>query len=509
MKRFLIILLAIGLVLTGCKKNNKPASNTDPSVSSTNKASESTSDITNEPTQDITSAPVIEINEKVASEMRYMVLSDSTPQRLIEFVQNNINDVSPDEADKLLLILESVQSAWLGYYKSSVNFNSKDITGMGTELLTEIEKNGFKLITIDNVKVPAINYDIYLNSGSFLSDWFTQYIEIANIESNKPAVCNGNLNISYEELENRILIASEFIKKYPQAIRINEVISCYEDYLFTYFYGYEPEPVFNTNTGKATKEHIERYKEFVKKNAGTVVSEYVTEYINLIEKGDYSLTEEIMNFLEETFSKLNDKRIYVEKDIGRQIMAERMEKLLPERTGFFWRCFGFAEYGHDTVLSSIRIEDGNPVYVVTGQVDDASGGEIPKEHLLIYLQYRIESNILKQSKEAPLMMDSDFDNIELIRYPFVVGHKWNQSPIDGNGKLYSIETEIISATKEGEESVYEVEYRDMSNGKVESRLIQVGKGTIGFTKLYDDNENDPFLIGYTIYEEQSGYVNHE
>ena len=142
-------------------------------------------------------------------------------------------------------------------------------------------------------------------------------------------------------------------------------------------------------------------------------------------------------------------------------------------------------------------------------MDDASGGEIPKEHLLIYLQYRIESNILKQSKEAPLMMDSDFDNIELIRYPFVVGHKWNQSPIDGNGKLYSIETEIISATKEGEESVYEVEYRDMSNGKVESRLIQVGKGTIGFTKLYDDNENDSFLIGYTIYEEQSGYVNHE
>ena len=509
MKRFLIILLAIGLVLTGCKKNNKPASNTEPSVSSTNKASESTSDITNEPTQDITSAPVIEINEKVASEMRYMVLSDSTPQRLIEFVQNNINDVSPDEADKLLLILESVQSAWLGYYKGSVNFNSKDISGMGTELLTEIEKNGFKLITIDNVKVPAINYDIYLNSGSFLSDWFTQYIEIANIESNMPAVCNGKLNISYEELENRILIASKYINKFPESIRINEVIKCYEDYIFSYLYGYEPEPVYDINTGEASKKLIERYKEFVKKNGDTTVAECVSEYISLIEKGNYFLTKEIMSFLEETFSKLDDKKIYIENDIGRQIMAERMEKLLPERTGFFWRCFGFAEYGHDAILSSIRIEDGNPVYVVTGKVDDASDGQVPEEHLLIYLQYRIESNVLKQNKEAPLMMDSDFDDMELIRYPFVVGHKWNQSPIDGKGKLYSIETEIISISNENGDTVYEVEYRDMSNGNVENRLIQVGKGTIGFTKLYDDNENEPFFIGYTIYEEQSGYVNHD
>lgn len=503
MKRFLIMLIAIGLLVSGCKKNNKPASNSESAVSSTNTTA--ISDITNSTVQELNEAPAIEIKEGIIKKMRDMVLDDKTPYEMIEFIQNNINEASADEADKLFLILENVQKAWLGYFKGSVDFSTENADN---ELLIWFKNNGFKLITIDGSRIPAIDYDVYWNKRSSLSEWYVHYIDIKRSESDEPAVWNGELNISYKELENRVLKTSEYINKFPEALKTNEVISYYEDYLFAYFYGFDPEPVCDINEGLISKSHYERFKEFVRNNAGSTVSELVSEYISLIEKDNFTLTDEIMLFLEDTFSKLNELRITDTKDIGVQIMAERMEKLLPERTGFFWRCFGFAEYGHDAVLSRIQIDNGNPVYIVTGEVDDVSGGETPEDNRSIYLQYRIENNMLSQSKDAPLMMDSDFNGIELIRYPFVIGHKWIQYPADVKGNKYSIETEIISISQEGEDTIYEVEYRDMSNGKVEDRLIQNGKGTIGFTKIYDDNENEPFLIGYTIYEEQTGYLEH-
>lgn len=505
MKRFLILLLAIGLLVTGCKKNDKPAPSIESHASTTNKTSTSVTDI--KPIQEISVAPTIEIKEEAIKTMRDMVFKDIAFERLIEFVQNSVEGAEQDKADKLFLILESIQSAWLGYYKSSMDFDFKDISDTENNLLKEIKKNGLRLITINGSKIPAIDYGVYWDNRRFLSDWFTQYIEIARAESNEPAVWNGKLNISYEELENRILLASDYLEKYPLSIRINEVIRHYEDYIFTYFYGYEPDSTYDISTNRVSKDSYERYKKFASKNTGTTAAKLVIEYINLIEKGKLRLTTEIMSFLEGTFSTLNDQRIFAGNDIGKKIVTERVEKLLPEKTGFAWKCFGFAEYCHDCVLSSIQTEEDNPVYVVTGKVDDLSGGMNSEENLSIYLQYRIENNVLTQSKDAPLMMDSDFNNIELIRYPFVVGHKWIQYPVDDKGNTYSIETEIISISQEDGDTVYEVEYREMPDGKNENRLIQTGKSTIAFTKLYDDHENEPFLIGYTIYEEQTGYLN--
>jgi hypothetical protein len=501
MRRFFIVLIAIGLLVTGCKKKDNPASQSDPGV--TPAITSSVTGIANSPVQELDTAPSIEIKEEIIRKMRDMVLSDKTPYELIEFIQNSINGTQADEADKLFLILETVQKAWLGYFQGSMDFSPENTDD---EFLAWFNNNGFKLITIDSDRVPAISYDVYWNNRNSLSEWYAHYIEIIRSESNEPSVWNGKLNIPVEELENRILKTSDYMEKYPETIKTNEVMNYYEDYLFAYLYGYDPDPVCDVNEGLISRKHYERYKEFVKNHAGSTVSGILSEYIGLIEKGNFSLTDEIMFFLEDVFSGLNEQKSADASNIGVQIMAERMVKLLPGKTGFFWRCFGFAEYGHNAVLSSIRLVDGNPVYIVTGEVDDLSGGETQGDDFSIYLQYTIENNILVQSKDAPLMMDSDFNGIELIRYPFITGHKWIQYPVDDKGNKYSIETEIINIYESDDGTIYEVEYRDMSNGKVENRLIQSGKGTIGFTKIYDDNENEPFYIGYTIYEEQTGYL---
>ena len=70
----------------------------------------------------------------------------------------------------------------------------------------------------------------------------------------------------------------------------------------------------------------------------------------------------------------------------------------------------------------------------------------------------------------------------------------DQYPVDDKGNKYSIETEIINIYESDDGTIYEVEYRDMSNGKVENRLIQSGKGTIGFTKFMTMKTNHFILV---------------
>lgn len=505
MRRILLLYMALVLIIAGCNKKNKPVDNTVSPVSSISSTASNASEAVSTDHNIVTTAPFTVIEDETVRKLRDMVLADAPLYELFEYINNHIKDTKPDEADKLYLIAENLQNAWLEYYRSSFDFNSQKDPEKAKNISDELKKNGFHLITIDNTVLPIINYEFFLKNKNYLSDWYSDYISIVWNEVRQPSTYMGNRNIPVSELETRLTGASDYIGKYPDSIRINDVFSLYEDYIFLYLYGCDNEQVFDPDTNKISMERYNSYKEFTEKYTDSDAVNIVIGYINLIEKGEYYLTEDIMNYLESVFSNLNKKKNSL-NDIGRQVMTERLCRLLPEKTGFEWNCSGFADYKHNAVLESIAIEDGNPVYTVSGTVENYSYNGVSDENLMIYIKYKIENNILTQVKNAPLMMDSEFINIEIIRYPFVVGHKWIQYPIDEDHYTHCFETEIISVSQDSTGTYYEIEYRDVSNGKKEMRLIQTGKGTVGFTRLCDDGENEPYYIGYTIIDEETGYV---
>lgn len=502
----LISILVIALVFSAC--GTKPAAENKPKVSPTGTAVQPT-DIQG-PTgaagqvSPAAEAPRATISNEIIKNMADLVFADSKPSGLLAYIGGHIASSSLYEADGMLLILESIQKAWLDYYINSVDLGANADPQKSKALLDEMTGNGFRLVEMNRSKVPVIDYSLYRQWEGKLSDWFRDYTVIIQAETDSPAVTNGKLAITKEELEKRLLSVSGYIQKYPTSIRVNQVISLYDSYLYCYLYGYDRDPVINLASGKISMEYYNRYLELVKNNPDTMVSSIISGYASLIEKSSFVLTEELGIYLEEVFSSLEDQRIVVRNDIGRQVLMERMGRLLPDKTGFAWKCLGSGGYEHAAALTGIHTEDGNPVYTVTGLVA-SSGVENPEVPLDIELEYRIENGTLFQIKAAPSMMDSEFNELEIIRYPFVVGHRWYQYPEDEGINNTSIQTEIISVTQDNGEYVYEVEYRDTSTDQYEKRLLQSGKGTIAFTKLYSDGESEPFEIGYFIDEANTGY----
>ncbi len=495
------------LVFSAC--GTKPAGGKKPEASPTSAAAQPTDTLQpSEAAVQITSstqAPRVTIRETVVQNMANLVFADQQPSALLAHIGEHVAASTPQEADSMVLILESIQKAWLDYYLDFFDLHADAIPQTSQVWADELTANGFRLVEVNRHKVPVIDYSLYRRWEGMLSGWFRDYIAIIQAETDLPAVAGGKLAISKEELERRLLSASWYIEQYPVSVRVNQVISLYDSYLYCYLYGYDKDPIINFDSGKISREYYDRYLEFMKKYPESKVSSIIAGYASVIEKGSFKLTEELEKYLVEVFSSLEDQRVVVRNDIGRQILMERMSRLLPEKTGFQWKCIGSGEYQHSAELVEIHTEDGNPVYTITGVVGAPSGGGNSDSPAAIELEYRIEGNVLYQIKSAPAMMDSDFSELEIIRYPFVIGYNWDQYPEDEGINSNSIHTEIISVTQENGESLFEVEYTDPFTGQYEKRLLQSGKGTIAFSKLYSDGVNDPFETGYFIDETSTGY----
>lgn len=451
-------------------------------------------------------APQLTIEEGLVKGIVELVLADAMPSEIIKYVDTHIENSTQQEADNMVLILESVQKAWLEYYQNTIKYGEDMSITDNNKFIDEVTLNGYIMNTLDTSKVLVIDYDIYGRWENMLSDWFQEYIHIIRAEINNPAVINNELAVSLDELENRLLKASEYISEYPHSIRINEVIDLYDTYLYSYLYGYENNPVIDFDTKKFSMVYFNRYREFAERNHPSEAAALIFEYAAAIQKNGYILTNDIEQFLVDVFSDIDDKHTVIWNDIGRKVLTQRIGKLLPEKTGFTWECLGYADYTHSVKLDEIHTEDGNPVYTVNGKVKTLPDGEIPGAEAEIHMQYRIDNNVLTLTKTAPLMADSKFDKLEIIRYPFVVGNRWIQYSQDGGLNKVSVETEIVSITQIDGVNVYEVEYRDMVSGDIENRLIQTGKGTIGFTGLYSDGERETYATGYVIDKAKSGYV---
>ena len=502
-----ISILLVAFVFLACGK--KAVTGNKPEISPTGSATQPSgtphpSEATGELTT-VISAPKTIIRETVVQNMADLVFADRLPSELLLYVGEHIAAATPQEADSMLLILESIQKAWLEYYLEMLDFSGNADPLTNQAYVDELALNGLRLVEVNRHMVPAIDYSLYRKWEGMLSGWFRDYIGIVQAETDSPAVTNGKLTIPKEELEKRLLITSGYIENYPNSIRVNQVLNLYDSYLYGYLYGYGEDTAIDFTTRQISKDFYNRYLEFVKNNPDNHVSSIIAGYAAIIEKGSFLLTEELEKYLEQVFSSLEDQQIVVRNDIGRQILMERIGGLLPQKTGFNWNCIGPGEYRHRAALTEIHTEDGNPVYTVTGLVSDPSVAENPDVSAAIELEYRIEKNLLSQVKYAPFMPDSDFNGLELIRYPFVQGHYWYQYPEDEMFNSTCIYTEIISVSQGNGQSVYEVEYRDPSNGRYERRLLQEGKGTIAFTKLCSDDTGETFETGYYIDEANTGY----
>lgn len=177
--------------------------------------------------------------------------------------------------------------------------------------------------------------------------------------------------------------------------------------------------------------------------------------------------------------------------------SEELAAMLPDEQGYQWQYFGFAEYGHEMTLDAITPE-GDIKYAVTGHVYDMSDGESDAD-FSIALTYTVGADTLIQEKTAPMMMDSAFDRLELLRTPLTQGAAWQQTVQDASGQDVTLMCTIEKVEEKGGAAVYTVLYQDTASDYYERREIRKGVGVIRFEKLYMPEGEEPFVIGCSLY----------
>jgi len=195
-----------------------------------------------------------------------------------------------------------------------------------------------------------------------------------------------------------------------------------------------------------------------------------------------------------------------------EVSAENLEpngellKLLPDE-GFKWTYTGFAEYYHEMKLDSITVDGQRMIYRISGEVEDVSDGESSKDHG-ISLYYVVDHEKIVQKKQEETMMDSDFNELTLIKMPLEKGTSWEESLVDKVGKTRTITSTIIEVAVDGGNTIYKVKYEEPKTDYYETREIAADYGVIAFTRSVSF-DGDSYTMGYGLYGEQSGYIDEE
>lgn len=179
-----------------------------------------------------------------------------------------------------------------------------------------------------------------------------------------------------------------------------------------------------------------------------------------------------------------------------------IKELLPQDENYLWVYSGFAEYGHEMEIISIGKTGEETRYSIEGEVFDPSGG-VSDSDFSLSLTYTATPEVLMQTTEEEMMMDSDFDQLELIRIPLEKGNSWTQDVTDEDGKEITLESEITNVEMDEGHHVYTVRYQDVASPYFEERRIKENVGVVEFKKLMIDEEGN-YEMTYSLFEEASG-----
>jgi hypothetical protein len=258
-------------------------------------------------------------------EFNTLIEKDVKIGEVISFLDKNISLASKEDASKMVIKFEEIQKKNLSVLEGKI-FN-EDIQkkfmkehGEGSninqtesikdpalkELVKEVSDTGFKTETAEGMYFPKINYEYYKKYSAFVTPDIMEYIEIMSIESNNVPAKDAAFVIGWDEILVRALRQEEFIETYKSSAKINDVKELYKNYVLYVLYGINNTPLFSYDTKTMNIKAKDAYLNTVKANGESKLLKTVNEYLSILEKSKYKLTDEVEKFRKNAVDLLTD-----------------------------------------------------------------------------------------------------------------------------------------------------------------------------------------------------------
>jgi len=260
------------------------------------------------------------------NEYKDTINEETRPFEALSFIDEKIKTVKQEEATTMILSFEEIQSRYLEIYEESLqdeviqnellktfeyNFDQEKVDEIKDErvksLVKEILNGGYIIICEEGSFIPIQNYQVLDKYSRFLQSDIRDYISYKAAETERIANISDGYLTSWDELAQNIIKIENYLGKYPNSIKESEMISDYQFYFHAYLFGFDNRPAFNYETKKIDNELLFSYKRFVQDNEKSETAMILKEYIQVIEKNDNTLCEEVENYRR---SITEDPRIY-------------------------------------------------------------------------------------------------------------------------------------------------------------------------------------------------------
>ncbi|HHW30603.1 MAG TPA: hypothetical protein GXX20_02845 [Clostridiaceae bacterium] len=311
-----ILIIAITVsaagMITGCAaRDNQKETGTNIEDSTDNSSEKQNTIENNDNEQD-------DKENKIMEEYRGLFSGNFSIKEIVEFIDKNISLVSDENATLMVDEFEKMQKEYLSELEEKYNnatiqeelgkkylsdfdiskINKIDgIENVGLrELLTETLESGYKVETAEGMFFPVINYEFYKKYSDYVTSDIKEYIDIMAIESSNPPAKDAALVISWEEILNRALTQEKFIIKNESSIRIQDIKNLYNKYMTFTLFGLNNTPLFTYDTKAMDPEAKEVYLRAVEKVEESNFLKTLKEYVELLKKNNYKLTDEVEQF---------------------------------------------------------------------------------------------------------------------------------------------------------------------------------------------------------------------
>jgi len=248
--------------------------------------------------------------KKIMNDYKKLISSKANISEIVKFIDSNIEYLSASDAVSVIVEFEKVQKDYLSkleekYYKSGIQekFTKEYSNGFDIDkiyetkdndlkkLLEETKAAGYRVETAEGMFYPIINYEFYKKYKPYLTLDLKSYIDIMATESNKAPAKDAALVIGFDEVLKRAQTQQEFINRFKDSLKQNDVKELYKKYLIFSLFGSNNTPLFSYDTKLMPEKTRATYKEFIKNNPDSEFTEIIKGFMDVVEKSNYKLTD--------------------------------------------------------------------------------------------------------------------------------------------------------------------------------------------------------------------------
>lgn len=271
-----------------------------------------------------------EENENIIEEFREFLKDPPDPYDLIKYIDRNIDRLSPIDGDEMMDNLEKNLKANRINYENrifdldkedelmeisgeEVDFDKTKIDNIKNEelrkVVVELYSSMYKLQSVEGSFYPIIDYGKLKTYKNHITEEWKDYLMIKSMDSDNRTMSDGSLNISFDQLADRILKTENYLNSYIDGQRQEEMLENYSQKIHVYMKGLPNTAIADRNTFEVYEEVLDSYKK-TGNNEGYITSHIIYEYFQAI-KGNEDIVDD---FILERADKLIEEALRMLKE---------------------------------------------------------------------------------------------------------------------------------------------------------------------------------------------------